>query len=135
MGNGIQARQIPTEFESCDWQFNHRGRRPAFWAYTKHGACHWLTNFALVLAQRVEPQQSWRIITSPKHSTVWNGHGLLFDFNFLAMGVPPDECFEMAKKHQLKPGKLMRVCLAKHVSVEKETKLLTMEDLLTAFQE
>lgn len=33
---------FPAEFESCDWAFGHKGRRPAFWKYTKHSACHWL---------------------------------------------------------------------------------------------
>jgi hypothetical protein len=41
---------VPTEFESCDWQFEHRGRRPEFWRYTKHNACHWIVNFTLRLA-------------------------------------------------------------------------------------
>ena len=31
---------------------------------------------------------SWRIITSVKHSTLWDGKRLLFDFNFSAMGIP-----------------------------------------------
>ena len=39
----------------------------------KHAACHWLVNFALELAQLVEPDRKWRIITSDKHSTVWDG--------------------------------------------------------------
>jgi hypothetical protein len=49
-------------------------------------------------------------VTSDEHSTVWNGDGLLFDHNFLALGVSPDECFEMARKggEELAPGKYMR---------------------------
>jgi hypothetical protein len=55
--------------------------------YVKHAACHWLVNFALELAQHVEPNRAWRIITSQEHSTVWDGKDTLFDFNFLALGV------------------------------------------------
>ncbi len=124
----------PTDFETCDWQCEHRGRPPAFWAYTKHAACHWLVNFNLELAQLVEPQRPWRIVTSSEHSTTWDGNDLLFDFNFSAMGVPPDECFELANKRQLKPGKRIRVYLAKHHTVVEEFKLLTMNDLLAVVQ-
>jgi hypothetical protein len=105
---------VPTEFESCDWQLKHRGRRPAFWQFTKHRACHWLCNFSLRLAQRVEPKKEWRIITSEEHSTVWDGEGLLFDFNFQAMGYSPKECFSRANQKELKPGELLKVYMAEH---------------------
>jgi hypothetical protein len=63
------------------------------------------------LAQLVEPNLPWRIVTSDAHSTVWNGKGMLFEFNFLALGLPPDECFEMADFLHLKPGKERKVSL------------------------
>lgn len=47
-------------------------------------------------------------MTSEKHSTVWDGKETLFDFNFLALGVPPDECFAMANERHLAPGKQYR---------------------------
>jgi len=109
---------LPGDFESCDWQFNHRGRRPAFWRYTKHSACHWLVNFSLRLAERVEPTRAWRIITSDEHSTVWDGDRLLFDFNFQAMGISPQECFDLAYKEELAPGKLLVVHFAEHWKTE-----------------
>jgi hypothetical protein len=73
---------LPCEFESCDWDIDHRGRRPAFWSYVKHSACHWLVNFSLRLATLVRPKKQWRIITSEGHSTVWDGHETLFDLTF-----------------------------------------------------
>ena len=81
----------PTQFELCDRQLQtHKGRRPAFLQYTKHAACHWLVNFTPRLAERVEPQHEWRMITSDEHSTgCWTGKDLLFDFNFQAMGILP----------------------------------------------
>jgi hypothetical protein len=54
----------------------------------------------------------WDGIPSNKHSTVWNGDETLFDLNFQAMGISPDECFSLAFKRQLRPGKYMRVCFA-----------------------
>ena len=45
--------QHPFDFESCGWWCEHRGRRPQYWQYCKHAACHWLVNFNLErLAQR-----------------------------------------------------------------------------------
>src|SRR5215472_12181479 len=78
---------LPYEFESCDWDYDHRGRRPAYWQYVKHAACHWLVNFNLRLAMLVQPAKPWRIITSDDHSTVWDGSDTLFDFNFLVSSV------------------------------------------------
>jgi hypothetical protein len=110
--------QFPTDFENCDWQLNHRGRRPAFWKYTKHAACHWLVNFSLRLAVLTEPNRMWRIISSSDHSTVWDGDETLFDLNFQAMGISPDECFRNAFKRQLKPGRYLRVNFAQHYTVD-----------------
>jgi hypothetical protein len=114
------AGHFPWEFESCDWQLGHRGRPPAFWKYTKHAACHWLVNFNLRLAMLVERDRPWRIITSVKHSTVWDGAETLFDFNFLAMGVDPAECFKLAYDQELKPGEyLLPVVFAAHYTEDK----------------
>jgi hypothetical protein len=112
------AGHYPFEFESCDWWLGHRGRRPKFWNYVKHAACHWLVNFALELAQLVEPNRKWRIISSDKHSTVWDGENTLFGFNFLALGISPKECFELAYEHELKPGQHGKCGYADHYTVE-----------------
>jgi hypothetical protein len=63
----------------------------------------------------VEPEQPWRIITSEKHSTVWDGGDTLFEFNFQAFGIDPNECFETSFEKELKPGKYLRVYLAENV--------------------
>jgi hypothetical protein len=57
-------------------------------------------------------------VTSPKYSTTWDGADLLFDFNFCALGIAPDEAFQTARKDGriLKPGKYGRVYLADHYS-------------------
>lgn len=118
-GKEFASGQYPTEFESCDWQSSHRGRKPAFWKYTKHAACHWLVNFTLRLAMLAEPDQEWRIITSQKHSTVSNGYDTLFDFNFQALGIEPNECFRLANVKELNPGKYMRVYFAAYYTEEQ----------------
>ena len=104
--------QFPRDHESCDWGINHRGKEPRFWRYVKHSACHWLVNFNLRLAQLAEPDRPWQILTSDDHSTVWDGDQTLFDLNFVALGVPPEECFRLANGKQLKPGSELRVYLA-----------------------
>jgi hypothetical protein len=112
---------LPCEFESCDWDIDHRGRRPAFWSYVKHGACHWLVNFGLRLATLVRPKKRWRIITSEDHSTVWDGHETLFDFNFQAFGIDPNECFDLAFDEELEPGEYLPVFFAEHYSVGRRS--------------
>src|SRR5262245_27989913 len=83
----FEPGMAPHQFENCDWWLGHRGPMPALWNYVKHGACFWLVNFNLKLAQLVEPKRVWRIIASSKHATVWDGKQMLFDFNFLALGI------------------------------------------------
>jgi hypothetical protein len=110
----------PEDFESSDWRLDHRGRQPRYWRYVKHAACHWIVNFTLRLAMLAKPKRKWRIITSDKHSTVWDGEYTLFDFNFQALGVSPKECFEDAVIGGwiLEPGTYLRVHFAKHYSKE-----------------
>jgi hypothetical protein len=54
-----------------------------------------------------------------RHSTVWDGGDLIFDFNFQAFGVDPNECFYHACHKELPPGKYRRVYLAEHYTVEQ----------------
>ena len=110
--------QYPRSFETICWSDGRRGRKPAFWYYVKHSACHWLVNFTLRLAQLVEPKKRWRIITSVDHSTVWDGHDTLFDFNYQAIGILPGECFERAYDEELKPGEFLETVFAAHYSKE-----------------
>ena len=114
----FKSGQYPREYESCDWDCHHRGREPAFWRYTKHAACHYLVNFNLELALVVEPKRTWRIITSDQHSTVWDGDSTLCDFNFFAMGIGADECFQLAHGKEQPPGKHIPLDYAEHYSVD-----------------
>lgn len=101
--------RLPSDYDSCDWRFCEsdgslrRGRRPAFWDYACHAACHWLVDLNLYVATRAYPKQPWRILhcstAKHNHSTVWNGDlqvPLLFDVNFLALGVSASEALQTA---------------------------------------
>ena len=68
----------------------------AYWKYVCPRACHWVVNFNLFLASAVMPKRPWRIVSSAKHSTVWDGDSVLFDMNFLAVGVPVEEAWQLA---------------------------------------
>jgi hypothetical protein len=113
------ATHTPHEFESCDWWMEHRGRMPSYWQYVKHAACHWLVNFNLELAQLTLPKETWRIISSQAHSTVYNGEGMLVDFNFCALGIPAKDAYRLARTDGeiLKPGKHIKVHYAEHFSL------------------
>jgi hypothetical protein len=129
-GQEFTDEMVPADFESCDWRCGRirRGPEPAYWQYVKHSACHWLVNFNLRLAERVEPKRLWRILTSDDHSTVWDGDHTLFDFNYCALGVPPDEAYAAAAKGSnacvLPPGVELEVNLAHSVDVELFTSAL-----------
>lgn len=73
-------------------------------------------NFNLRLAQLVEPDRPWRIVTSEKHSTVWDGKQTLFDFKFLALGIASNKCIALANRKQLRTGQELKVCRARHFS-------------------
>ncbi len=108
-------REWPFDYESVDWWLDRgRGRPPAYHKLVKHGACHWLVNTGLMLAQRAVPQRTWRIVTSDAHSTVWDCKQTLFDFNFTALGVDPDDCWDMAitDGYVLDPGELLETFIA-----------------------
>lgn len=104
--------EVPADCDSCDWRCEHRGRQPAFWNYACHSACHWLVDMCLYVAITAYPETPWRIVSSRKHSTVWNGDTLnpmLFDVNFLAIGVSAKEAWSLAVKGRvLKPGSVLR---------------------------
>jgi hypothetical protein len=111
---------LPEQFEDNDgrwnnnWRCAHRGPTPRFWRYVSHGACHWIVNFTLRLAMLTVLERPWRILASPGHSTVWDGASTLFDFNCNALGIPPDECFEVANRTELPPGRERRLTFAEH---------------------
>lgn len=113
-GKPFKRGMLPEEVESCDWRWSgdRRGRMPEYWKYVKHAACHWLVNFNLELAKKVEPNKQWRIITSQDHSCVWDGGDTLFDFNFSALGIDPVEAFNTAHKKELPVGKRLVVYYA-----------------------
>lgn len=114
----------PHEFESCDWWCDHRGRLPEYWNYVKHAAAHWLVNFNLKLAMLVEPKKEWQILTSDKHSTVWDGNDTLFDMQFLALGVTAQDAFDMAYEEGelIEIGQSIEVHFAEYYKDEQERK-------------
>ena len=68
-----------------------------------------------------EPHRKWRIITSEKHSTTWDGDQMLFDMNFSAFGISADEALVAARiegGEELTPGKFIKVNFAEHYSKE-----------------
>jgi hypothetical protein len=119
-GKSFVYGQYPWEYGGREWKIGHNGPAPRYWSYTQFGSCHWLVNFNLKLATLVEPQQGWRIVKSAEHSTVWDGAETLFEFNFLAFGIPPHECFDLASDDGtvLPPGKFARTYSVPHFTTE-----------------
>jgi len=109
-GQRLLPGMTPHEFESCDWWCDHPGRMPEYWNYVKHSACHWLVNFNRRLATLAEPKRQWRIVSFDEHSTVWDGAETLFDMNFLAPGVEPNEAWRLASLGRVYPVGKNLVC-------------------------
>lgn len=93
----LDGPTLPVDHEDVLWR-TRSGPRPKFWDYVCIGGCHWLAYLNFFLAKKVEPKRAWRIVSSTQHSTVWDGGELLFDMNFLARGVPPEEWLRMAQQ-------------------------------------
>ena len=125
-GRNFTHDDLPSDFEFCDWRHGKRGRPPAFWSYTSHLACHWLVNFNLRLAMLVMPDKPWRIVTSAEHSTVWDGNDLIFDFNFQAFGIDPNECFDSAYHRELPPGEYRRLYWPEHYTKELQRQQMVL---------
>ena len=100
--------QFPADFETCAW----RSGRAHYWQFVNHSACHWLVNANLKLAELSEPRRRWRILTSERHSTVWDGELTLFDMNFSALRIQPEYAFEFAYQEELAPGEQLQIRFA-----------------------
>ena len=112
-GISFDDYEWPNDLESFSWQGSTVGRPPRFWKLVKHGACHWLVNYQLMLARAIMPKHDWRILTSDDHSTVWNMKGLLWDANFLALKKTPQEAFDLANYEVMQAGEMLPLGLAK----------------------
>ncbi len=98
----------PSHYDG-DWRCERPGRTPEWWHYVCAQACHFLVDLNLYAAINAFPNHQWRIVTQRHHSTVWNGdckNPVLFDMNFLAIGICPKQAWKTASKgRMLKPGK------------------------------
>lgn len=107
-GRDDRHYRTPSDFDSSTWRFDSKfmdanarsGNPPAYWDYVCHSACHWLINLNAWVITQVEPDRDWRVVTSPQHSTVWDGRHTLFDLNFLALGVSTAKAWALAANHR-----------------------------------
>lgn len=90
------VRDCPADFDHHPWRWRRKGRHPQFWDNVCSGACHFLANLNIHLAEQVFTNFEWRIVKSGMHSTCWNGDHLVFDMTYLALGAPIDELVRRA---------------------------------------
>lgn len=90
----------PSDYDGMDWRCDKPGRKPKYWDWACAGACHWVNNIGMLVAKFALPKHDWRIVTSNKHTTVWDGKDTLFDLNFLALGVSVERCWELASQQE-----------------------------------
>ena len=102
--DGDPGELRPAHFDRYDWRFcpgqGRRYRNPAFWAYVRHGWCHWSSAVAYTVAKRWRPAEPWAVISSDEHTTVRNQRtGSMFDPQFLALAIDPEECWRLSGEH------------------------------------
>jgi hypothetical protein len=109
MNVAMDPSKFPGDYEDWPWLLARQDGSPAFWKLVKHGACHWLVNTNLLLAQRVAPNRNWRILHSDAHSTVWDGVSTFFDLNFKALRIAPSQTWKLASAggKTMEPGKMI----------------------------
>ena len=93
----------PWDYESCDWMcyYDKPGRKPGYFQWVRHSACHWIVNANYLVITELEPNHPWQIVESDFHSTCVDvSRGLMFDTNFLALGISAEECYQKTCKHK-----------------------------------
>jgi hypothetical protein len=105
---GIPFAGYPCLFEKdSSWRKDIPTPHPEYMRWVCLETCFVLVNFLLALSKAVEPERQWRIIYSENHATVWDGLDTLFEFNYLALGIPPQDCFHFAYSKELIPGEYL----------------------------
>ncbi len=120
----------PQGYDSSDWMCNYDetrrkpGRRPGYFDFVCHRACHWLADLNLFAACSAFPDVPWRITRGKKHTTVWNGDfqmPVVFDLNYLAMRCSPKDCLEGAwGEEELRPGEPLKAYLFEDVLEQED---------------
>ena len=91
----------PFDYNSCDWFLGRRGPLPGYFQWTCHSACHWTAAINHEVIRQLEPNRPWQMVTSQKHTTIADlERGLLFDTNFSALGIAPDEAWSLAAEQE-----------------------------------
>ena len=75
------------------------------------------TNYLVI--SELEPDRPWQVSTSDRHSTVVDlERQLIFDTNFLALGVTPEACWKDAVEHCTTELLPVGVCLHPPLTLE-----------------
>jgi hypothetical protein len=82
----------PKRWDPSDWRCDRKGRPYSFDEYICYGACHCIVNSLLLAVRIAFPNRPWIIVIGQRHSTVWDQDCTLFDMNYFALKVSPEEC-------------------------------------------
>ena len=82
----------PICLDLSDWRCERIGRPYSFDEYVCNGACHTIVNSLLLTARIAFPDRPWIIVSSVRHSTVWDQCVTFFDMNWLALNISATYC-------------------------------------------
>lgn len=97
--------QLPSSIEP-EWDLR-ASLAPDYWRYAFPGACHWVVNGYLRLISLAEPERPWRIISSQRDSTVWDGDKTIFDITYYVFEQPAQDAFRFSFLHELMPDEYL----------------------------
>ena len=87
---------IPEDINTADHCWNDNLKEEYWHKYVAFGACHWLVNPYLLLAEELFPASNWEIVVTDKHSAVIDRENkVIFDLTFAAYGIEPEKVLEM----------------------------------------
>ena len=85
---------MPRDWDCSDWRYSRNEALAAYHEYVCTGASESTANTLLFTACTAYPDESWSLVGSEKHCTVWNGKHTLFDMHYQAMNISPMQCYE-----------------------------------------
>ncbi|MEN9566485.1 MAG: hypothetical protein RLZZ69_1681 [Cyanobacteriota bacterium] len=96
-GNRVYRNfRYPEEYDNSDWRFERgRGRPANYLRWVCSRSCHWSAIVNLQVLWIYQPEIPWCLVTSRDHSTVWDGHKLIFDMQYYALTIPINELVEI----------------------------------------
>ena len=87
---------IPEDVNTADHSWSDNIKEEHWHKYVAYGACHWLAQPYLLLAEELFPAGNWQTFTTEAHTAVIDRKNkVIFDLTFAAYGIKPEKVLKM----------------------------------------